>query len=106
MTAWVAADINSDADNPLGIAAEFSFQVEYEYDPGDPENFVAPEVAILRATCQTVRPVNERARPPTAHEAHMLADWFLSRARDDDDLRQQIENCGLDQMCVEPQWDE
>jgi hypothetical protein len=106
MTAWVAADINSDTDNPLGIAAEFAFQVEYEYDPGSPENFVAPEVAILRATCQTIRPVGGHARAPNAQELNTLEAWFLSRVRDDDDLRQQIENCGLDQMCVEPQWDE
>lgn len=106
MTAWVFIDLAPNTDNPLGIEAEFTFQVEYDYDPGEPGEFVPPEVAILRATCQTVCPVNGLPRPPTRQEANMLEDWFLTRLQDDEDLRQQIENCGLDQMCVEPQSDE
>lgn len=116
MTSWIPWDIDDDAgNNPIKIPAEFEFNLEFEYDPGDPPSEYTPaeespscppSVRVVGAECKTIKPVDAPSRAPTAYELDMLEDWFMSRLADDKILRQQIQEYGLDQMCVEPYYDD
>lgn len=114
MTSWMPWDIyTSDGDNPLKVPAEFEFNLEFEYDPGEPEfgeygeyNSGQPSVRVIGAACKTIKVVDSNMRVPTAYELDMLEDWFMSKINDDENLRRQISEYGIDQMCVEPYSDD
>ena len=117
MTSWIPWDIDDDTgDNPLKIPAEFEFSLEFEYDPGNPaaeyltldddDSGCPPSVRVVGAACKTIKTADALSRVPTAYELDMLEDWFMSRLTTDKNLCQQIQECGLDQMCVEPYFDD
>lgn len=117
MTNWIQWEIDDEnGENPLGTPGEFEFNVAFDYDPGDPgyeydangDGYPGhpPNATITGATCTTVKLETLPQRTPTTNEIPLLEDWFLSVIDHDRKLRQQIEACGLDQMCVEPDYDD
>lgn len=117
MTNWIQWAIDDeDGENPLGKPGEFEFNVAFDYDPGDPGYMYdangdgypghPPNATITGAECIVIRLEELPQRPPTEKENKMLEDWFLNVLDHDKKLCQQIEACGLDQMCVEPDCDD
>lgn len=120
MTNWIQWDIDDyEAENPLGIPASFDFNISLEYDPGDPGCQYSAggdgypghsgSVAIIGAECTAIVTEDGKTRPPTREENTLLEQWLLSVLDRDTKLRQQIEQCGLDQLCLEPDyvdWDD
>jgi len=117
MSNWLQWDIEDErGENPTGKPGEFAFSLEFDYDPGDPgcirdqngDGFPGyqPSVSVARATCKEIKLYDEETRPPAQNEIKPLEDWFMSVIEDDAKLRRQIELCGLDQMCVEPDCDD
>jgi hypothetical protein len=117
MTVWVSWEIeDEDGENPLEKPGEFDFNVELDYDPGDPgyqydrngDGYPGypPKAVIVDAKCLAVRLEKLPSRAPTVEETKMLAEWFLSILNDNKKLCRQIEECGLDQMCVEQDYDD
>ncbi len=104
MTNLIQWDIDDyEAENPLELPASFDFNISFEYDPGDEDD--AATATIVGATCTTIV-TDEEMRAPTLEEDHALEQWLLSLLDKDVKLRQQIEQCGLDQMGVEPDYDD
>lgn len=117
MTNWIPWDIDDEhGENPLGQPGEFAFNVEFDYDPGDPgydydyngDGYPghAPSATVSGAECKEIKLADLPVRSPTAEEIKLLEDWFLSMLDTDKKLRRQIEACGLDQMCIEPDYDD
>jgi len=117
MTNWIPWDIDDDdGENPLGKPGTFEFNVEFDYDPGDPgcrydyngDGYPSHDAhaIVTGAECKTIKLEDLPQRPPTENEIKLLEDWFLSMLSKDNRLRRQIESCGLDQMCVEPDEDD
>lgn len=117
MTSWIPWDIDdATGNNPIKIPAEFEFNLEFEYDPGELfDNYTPdgdgypgcpPSVKVIKATCKTIKPVGAPLRVPTAYELDMLEDWFMSQINENNNLGQQIQEYGLEQMCVEPYCDD
>ena len=117
MTNWIPWDIEDwDGKNPLGKPGQFAFNVAFDYDPGDPGYLYdrngdgypghSPSAAITGADCTEVQLEELPARAPAKEELEPLENWFLSVLSDNPKLRRQIEMCGLDQMCVEPDYDD
>ena len=110
MTNWIQWDIDDEhGENPLGKPGSFEFNVEFDYDPGEPsDTYFAeqPNATITGAECKILQLEAAPKRQPTKDEIKMLEKWFLSLISIDGKLCQQIEQCGLDQMCVEPDYDD
>lgn len=117
MTNWIQWEIaDDDAENPLGKPGQFEFNVAFDYDPGDPDCVYdaslserascSPAAVITGAECTHIKLNAAPERAPTKEETPLLEDWFLAVINTDKKLRQQIEACGLDQMCVEPDYDD
>lgn len=117
MTNWIQWDIDDyEAENPLGISASFDFNISLEYDPGDagcqysadgagdPGN--SGSVTVVGAECTAIVTEDGKTRPPSREENTMLEQWLLSVLDIDRKLCRQIEQCGLDQLCLEPDYDD
>lgn len=119
MTNWIEWEIDDpDGENPLGLPGEFCFNVAFDYDPGEPTVMYTPNgdgspgypptASITGAQCKffKLEGLHTKMQPPTREEDAPLSDWFMSLLDNDSKLRRQIEACGLDQMCVEPYYDD
>ena len=73
--------------NPIGIAGEFEFDIDFTYDAGDPGVMYdsngdgypghAPSVEPESVICTSVRfEGDDVGRRPTAAEQQMLSKWF------------------------------
>ena len=89
MTNWVQWDIDDEyGENPLGKPGEFAFNVEFEYDPGDPGYAYdhngdgypeyLPSATVSGAECKQIKLTDLPVRVPTKEEIKLLEDWFLS----------------------------
>lgn len=104
MSNWILWTIEDEhGENPLEKPGVFEFNVEFEYDPGEPYAYFAqqPTATITEATCKVFQLDTHLKQQPSNKERKQLDEWFLSLVATNDKLRQQIEQCGLDQMCVE-----
>ena len=117
MTSWIDWELNDDeATNPLGQAGDFTFNVEYEFDPGDPGYMYdangdgypgyAACVDLTGAVCTQVHIDAEQKRAPTPEEAERLANWFWTVLDKNPKIRDQIETQGLEQMSFEAECDD
>lgn len=117
MTNWIQWDIDDEyGENPLGKPGSFEFRIAFDYDPGDPgydydyngDGYPGhhPNATITGAECKILQLEALPQRPPTEDEIKLLEKWFLALIDSDTKLCRQIEQCGLDQMCVEPDWDD
>jgi hypothetical protein len=119
MTNWIQWEIDdADGENPFGVPGEFEFNVDFDYDPGDPVVMYTPNgdgspgypphTSITGAQCTFFKldGLHTQPQPPTHEEDVMICDWFMSLLDSDKKLRRQIEECGLDQMYVEPDYDD
>lgn len=117
MTSWLNWELNDEeGTNPLGQPGDFEFNVEYEFDPGDPGYAYdsngdgypgyGPSVTLTNSVCKTVCVGAEKKRPPTAEEAAELANWFWTVLDSKPEIRDQMETRGLEQMAFEPECDD
>ena len=119
MTNWIQWEIDdSEGENPFGVPGEFEFNVAFDYDPGEPaimytpngdgEPGYPPHTSITGAQCKLFKldGLHTQPQPPTHEEDAMICDWFMSLLDNDTKLKRQIEECGLDQMYVEPDYDD
>jgi hypothetical protein len=118
MTNWIQWEIEDEnGENPLGIPAEFEFDVEFDYDPGEPTAIgneydpgfegCPPHTEVVGARCREFRPLLEdTTQIPTKEQDNAISAWFMELLHDDVKLKRQIEACGLDQMYVEPDYDD
>jgi hypothetical protein len=121
-TNWIPWEIDDPAgENPFGVPGEFEFNVEFDYDPGEPtilstlENEGSPgyppQTTVTGAQCIGFKLSGEHAemQSPTCDENEKIAVWFMALLDDNRKLKRQIEACGLDQMYVESDdvdWDD
>lgn len=117
MTSWIDWEINDDeGTNPLGRPGCFSFNVEYEFDPGDPGYMYdangdgypgyPPGVDLVSAMCTQVHVDGEHKRTPNPTETEELAIWFWTVLDKKSEIRDQIETHGLEQMSFEAECDD
>jgi hypothetical protein len=119
MTNWIQWEIeDDDADNPFNVPGTFEFSVAFDYDPGEPTALYTsetdgspgypPSATITGATCLSLKldGLHTAAQPPTQQEDQTLSSWFMTIIEHDSKLKRQIEACGLDQMYVEPDYDD
>jgi hypothetical protein len=119
MTNWIQWEIDDpDGENPFGVPGEFEFNVEFDYDPGEPTIMYTPNgdgspgyppsASISGAQCTFFRleGLHEKMQPPSCEENKTISAWFLTLVDNDKKLRRQIEACGLDQMCLAPDYDD
>lgn len=117
MTSWLNWELNDDeGTNPFGSPGDFEFNVEYEFDPGDPGYMYDANgdgypgypagVDLTNAVCTQVQVANEQKRVPTTEEAKKLVEWFWTVLDKKPQIRDQIETHGLEQMSFEPECDD
>lgn len=119
MTNWIQWEIDdTDGDNPFGVPGEFEFDVEFDYDPGEPTIMYTPngdgspgyppQASVSGAKCTLLRldGLHTKMQTPTREEDETISGWFMSLLDNDVKLKRQIEACGLDQMYVEPDYDD
>lgn len=119
MTNWIQWEIDDpDGENPFGVPGEFEFNVEFDYDPGEPTTAYTlesegspgypPQASVTGAQCTLFKldGLHTDAQPPTQEENESISDWFLTLLDNDQRLKRQIEACGLDQMYIEPDVDD
>lgn len=116
MIQWEIEDSNG--ENPFGVPGEFEFDVEFDYDPGEPEILYTPNgdgspgyppcATITGAQCRRIKLDGLHVQPqsPTNDENTAISNWFMALLDSDQKLKRQIEACGLDQMYVEPDYDD
>lgn len=119
MTNWIQWEIDDpDGENPLGVPGEFEFEVEFDYDPGEPTILYTPNgdgspgypphASVAAARCKSLKlnDADEQMRVPTREENESISAWFMAVLDSDQKLKRQIEACGLDLMCLEPDYDD
>lgn len=121
MTNWIQWEIDDpDGENPFGVPGEFEFEIEFDYDPGEPPIMYTPNgdgspgyppsATITGAQCKLIKldGLHEKMQPPTIEENSSVSNWFMTLLDNDHKLKRQIEACGLDQMCVgsDDDWDD
>ena len=117
MTSWLDWEISDeDGDNPLGQPADFEFNVEYDFDPGargneydsysDGYSGHQANVTLTNAVCKKLRVGDQKQRTPTPDELVALSGWFWFVLDKHPEIRDQIEERGLEQMSIEPDYDD
>ncbi|NDC55286.1 MAG: hypothetical protein EBZ69_00365 [Alphaproteobacteria bacterium] len=117
MPSWLNWEISDDeGTNPLGQPGEFEFNVEYDFDPGDPGYMYdrngdgypgyPPTVTITGAVCKSVCVGEEKERQPTKEEETALSEWFWVVLDKRPEIRDQMEEHGREQMTFEPDCDD
>jgi hypothetical protein len=116
MTSWLRWELNDDdGDNPTGAPGDFEFEVEYDFDPGDPgyqydsngDGYPghAANVTLGNVVCKKMR-IDNIYREPTLEEKQQLSAWFWTVLDKKPKIRDQIETLGLEQMSFEPDCDD
>lgn len=119
MSNWIQWEIDDpDGENPFGVPGYFEFNVEFDYDPGEPtimrvpgDDFAPdciPQTQVTGARCISFKleGLHTEMQTPTQEEDKTISAWFLELLDNDQKLKRQIEVCGLDQMYVEPHYDD
>lgn len=116
MTSWLRWEINDDdGENPTGAPGDFEFEVEYDFDPGDPgyqydnngDGYPghAASVTLFNAVCKKIRTATTQCEL-SVKEKEQLAAWFWEVLDKNPEIRHQIETLGLEQMSFEHDWDD
>lgn len=106
MTSWMNWELADDVgENPIGVPAEFEFSIEYDFDPGDTYTCnknkypdYPATVTLTKATCKKICAEYGQPRLPTQNEIDDLTQWFWSVLDKNQEIRDQIETFGLEQM--------
>lgn len=110
--------IKTGEDNPLGRAGCFTFEIDFDFEPGsdEPEFLVedsarvAPKVKFLDVFCNEVSFADDAKSPrlPTFEEKAVLERWFEQRLREDAELREKIKEQCVDLVNFEDDvdWDD
>lgn len=117
MTSWLDWEISDDeGDNPFGKPGDFEFNIEYEFDPGDPGYMYdsngdgypgyQAHVTLVDAVCKKIHIVDQEKRTPNPEEAKELIRWFWTVLDKKPQIRDQLEERGLEQMTLEPDYDD
>jgi len=116
VTSWMDWEISDDeGSNPFGVPGEFEFNVEYDFDPGDPgcqydsngDGYppYPPNVTLSHAVCKRMTLENLGQKVPTQEEVAKLTDWFWTVLDKRPGIRDQMEEFGVEQMAFEPDDD-
>lgn len=121
-TNWIQWEIeDADGDNPFGVPGEFEFNIEFDYDPGEPTILYTPngdgspgyppQTSITGAQCTSFKldGLHTEMQSPSREEDETISAWFMTLLDNDRKLKRQIEACGLDQMYVgsdDDDWDD
>ena len=95
---------DTDGNNPLARAGCFTFEVDFDFEPGNnvPEFLIhdaddnKPQVTFLDVFCNEVNfsDADKGPRLPTFEEKSELERWFENQLRDDTELQNRVkEQC-------------
>lgn len=116
MTSWMRWELNdTDGNNPTGAPGDFEFEIEYDFDPGDPgyqynnngDGYPGhgANVTLCHAVCKRIY-TGDTKRNPSPEEKEQLSAWFWDVLDKNSQIRHQIETLGFEQMSFEPDWDD
>jgi hypothetical protein len=109
---------DDDGANPLGRAGKFTFEIDFDFEPGTdtPEFLVhsaddeSPQVTFLDVFCNEVDFTDDDKGPrlPTFEEKSELERWFENQIRNSTDLRNNIREQCVDLVNFEADgdWDD
>lgn len=110
--------IDAGENNPLGRAGCFTFEIDFDFEPGDEDlGFLvkdsahnAPKVKFLDVFCNEVSFADDAKGPrlPTFEEKAALERWFEERIREDTELQEKIKEQCVDLVNFEDDvdWDD
>lgn len=118
MTSWLNWELeDEDGDNPVLSAGAFEFTIEYDFEPPDPgymydsngDGYPGHDasITITNAVCKNLREtIGGTWRVPSPEEAVALSDWFWTVLDKQPKIRHEIEQSGIEQMMLEPDYDD